>query len=49
MFQQVLGADSLLIGRASPQCNAHGPNEKVLLADLDRGAAALARLYAYLG
>jgi acetylornithine deacetylase/succinyl-diaminopimelate desuccinylase-like protein len=49
MFQQVLGADSLLIGLASPQCNAHGPNEKVLLADLDRGAAALARLYAYLG
>ena len=48
MFQQILGADSLLLGFASPSCNAHGPNEKVYLPDLDRGAEAIARLLAYL-
>ncbi len=49
LFKRVLGADCLLIGLASPHCNAHGPNEKVNLADLDRGAEAIARLLAYLG
>jgi acetylornithine deacetylase/succinyl-diaminopimelate desuccinylase-like protein len=48
MFKRVLGADSLMLGFASPSCNAHGPNEKVLLADLDRGAEAIARLFGYL-
>jgi acetylornithine deacetylase/succinyl-diaminopimelate desuccinylase-like protein len=49
MFKQHLDADSVLIGFASPQCNAHGPNEKVNLADLDRGAEAVVRLLGYLG
>lgn len=48
MFKQVLGADSLMLGFASPQCNAHGPNEKARIPDLDRGAEAVARLYSYL-
>lgn len=48
MFKQALGADCLLLGFASPQCNAHGPNEKVRLPDLDHGAEAIARLMAYL-
>jgi acetylornithine deacetylase/succinyl-diaminopimelate desuccinylase-like protein len=48
MFKQELGADSLLLGLASPNCNAHGPNEKVNLADLDRGAEAVVRLMTYL-
>lgn len=48
MFKRVLGADSLMLGFAGPNCNAHGPNEKVSIADLDRGAEAVARLYAYL-
>lgn len=48
MFKRVLGADSLLLGLASPQCNAHGPNEKVNLRDLDRGAEAVVRLWEYL-
>ena len=47
-FRHELGADSVLLGLASPRCNAHGPNEMVLLADLDRGAEAVARLLAYL-
>lgn len=48
MFKQVLGADSLLVGFAGPNCNAHGPNETANLADMDRGAEAMARLYGYL-
>lgn len=48
MFKRHLGADSLMLGFASPACNAHGPNEKVNLADLDRGAEAITRLLAYL-
>jgi len=48
LFKRVLGADSLMLGFAGPNCNAHGPNENVRLEDLDRGAEAVARLYAYL-
>jgi acetylornithine deacetylase/succinyl-diaminopimelate desuccinylase-like protein len=48
MFRQELGADSVLLGFASPSCNAHGPNEKVNLDDLNRGAETLVRLMGYL-
>jgi acetylornithine deacetylase/succinyl-diaminopimelate desuccinylase-like protein len=48
LFKRVLGADSLMLGFAGPNCNAHGPNENVALADLDRGAEAVARLLAHL-
>ncbi len=48
MFRRELGAECLLIGLASPNCNAHGPNEKVNLRDLDRGAEAVARMLALL-
>jgi acetylornithine deacetylase/succinyl-diaminopimelate desuccinylase-like protein len=49
LFKSVLGADSLMIGFAGPNCNAHGPNENIRLSDLDRGAEAVARLFGYLG
>lgn len=49
MFKRVLGADSLMLGFASPSCNAHGPNEKILLPDLDRGAETITRLFGHLG
>ncbi len=49
MFKRVLGADSLMLGFAGPNCNAHGPNENIRLADLDRGAEAIALLLGYLG
>lgn len=49
MFKRVLGADSVMLGFASPYCNAHGPNEKARLPDLDRGAEAIGRLLGYLG
>ncbi len=45
MFRKALKADSLLLGFASPRCNAHGPNEKANIDDLDRGTEALARFY----
>lgn len=48
MFKRVLGVDSLMLGFASPYCNAHGPNEKVRIPDLDGGADAIARLLGYL-
>lgn len=48
MFRQALGADSLMLGFASPYCNAHGPNEKLRIPDADLGAEAIARLYAHL-
>lgn len=48
MFKHVLGADSLMLGFASPACNAHGPNEKVRIPDLDLGAESIARMFGYL-
>lgn len=48
MFRKELGASSLMLGFASPNCNAHGPNEKVSISDLDRGAETIARLLAHL-
>lgn len=49
MFKQLLGADCVLLGFASPNCNAHGPNEKVRLPDLDRGAETIVRMFGLLG
>ncbi len=49
MFKQELGVDSLLLGLSSPNSNAHGPNEKVNLDDLNRGAEAVVRLFGNLG
>jgi len=48
MFRRELDAECLLVGLASPSCNAHGPNEKVNLRDLDRGAEAITRMFALL-
>ncbi len=48
MFRKLLGADSLMVGFAGPNCNAHGPNENVRIADLDLGAEAVALLLGYL-
>lgn len=49
MFRKLLGADSLLIGFAHPNCAAHGPNENIILEDLDRGAEAIVHLLTQLG
>jgi acetylornithine deacetylase/succinyl-diaminopimelate desuccinylase-like protein len=47
-FKKLLGADSLMLGFAGPNCNAHGPNENQCISDLDNGAEAVALLYGYL-
>lgn len=36
-FKQVLGADSLLMGFCTPDCNAHGPNEFLALEGFQQG------------
>jgi len=37
-FKNILGVDTLLLGFALPDCNAHSPNETFPLAHLDLGA-----------
>lgn len=44
-FQEVLGADCLLLGWGLDDDNAHAPNEKFRLADFHRGTAASAYLW----
>ena len=36
-FKKILGADSLMMGFCLPNCNAHGPNEFLVLEDLWAG------------
>ena len=36
-FKRVLGADTLLLGLALPDCGAHGPNENFPLANFEAG------------
>ena len=42
MFQQVLGADSIMLGFCSQECNLHGPNEFFGVDDLHRGTKTVA-------
>lgn len=44
-FQEMLGADVLLLGWGQYDDNAHGPDEKFALADFHRGTMASARLW----
>lgn len=44
-FKKILDADSLLLGLALPDDNAHSPNEKFELANFKRGMALGARLW----
>ena len=37
LFKEVLAADSLLMGFCTPDCNAHGPNEFLPLANFQHG------------
>ena len=48
-FQEVLGADCLLLGWGLNDDNAHSPNEKFCLADFHRGIAASALLWSEIG
>lgn len=46
MFKEVLGADSLLMGFADPNCNLHGPNEFFKVADFEAGIRSAAHFLA---
>lgn len=48
-FQEVLGADCLLLGWGLNDDNAHSPNEKFSLADFHRGIAASTCLWDEIG
>lgn len=48
-FQEVLGADCLLLGWGLNDDNAHSPNEKFKLADFHRGIAASTALWDEIG
>jgi acetylornithine deacetylase/succinyl-diaminopimelate desuccinylase-like protein len=37
VFKEILGADTILLGFAQPDCNAHSPNEWMALDDFKRG------------
>jgi len=42
LFREELGAESVLMGFADPNCNMHGPNEFFHVSDLVRGTKAAA-------
>ncbi|MBX3745668.1 MAG: dipeptidase [Verrucomicrobiae bacterium] len=44
-FKRILGADSLLVGLALPNANAHSPNEQFSLEIFRRGMGMAARLW----
>jgi len=43
MFKQVLGADSIMLGFAMPNCNLHGPNEFFHIKDFEDGTRCILR------
>lgn len=49
MFREVLGAESLLIGLAMPDCRAHGPDEYFRIDDYLKGMAMSAKLLLNIG
>ncbi|MCH8244105.1 MAG: M20/M25/M40 family metallo-hydrolase, partial [Planctomycetes bacterium] len=44
LIKEVLGADTLMLGFGVPGCNAHGPNEFLVVADFHSGARSAAHL-----
>lgn len=46
MFKEVLGADSLMLGFADPDCHLHSPNEFFGLSDFDLGTRSILRFLA---
>ena len=45
MFKEVLGADSILMGFALPNCNLHGPNEFLHVRDFEAGIRTSAHAF----
>lgn len=46
MFRQVLGADSIMLGFAAPDCNLHSPNEFFHIRDFEIGTRCVLRFLA---
>ena len=44
-FKKILGVDSILVGLALPDANAHSPNEKFDLTIFAKGTQMAARLW----
>lgn len=44
MFKKLLGAESIMLGFCLPTCNAHGPNEFMVVEDYYAGARTAAHL-----
>lgn len=49
MFKRVLGADSVLMGFADPNCNLHSPNEFFRLRDFETGTRCVLRFLELVG
>lgn len=49
MFKSILGADSLMVGYAQPNCNLHSPNEFLHVRDFEAGMRTTAALLGVLG
>jgi acetylornithine deacetylase/succinyl-diaminopimelate desuccinylase-like protein len=49
MFKQVLGAESVMLGFASPDCNVHSPNEFFAVSDFETGTRCVLRFLAEMG
>ena len=49
LFKRTLGAESIMIGLCLPNCNAHGPNEFMVLDDFQKGIATAAHLAEQMG
>ncbi|MCG8404508.1 MAG: dipeptidase [Phycisphaerales bacterium] len=49
MFKSILGADSLMVGYAQPNCNLHSPNEFLHVRDFEAGMRTTAALLGLLG
>jgi len=49
LFKECLGADSLMLGFAVPDCNLHSPNEFFHLRDFDNGTRCILRFLGEMG
>lgn len=43
MFKRILGADSIMLGFADPNCNLHSPNEFFHISDFENGVRCILR------
>ena len=49
MFERLLGLTVVLMGFVNPDCNAHAPNESMVLANYETGIRTICLLWDMLG